>query len=155
MKKIDECTLAVQECFLFKDLPLNPSKSDVISLGTVAQRRASTGLGTVSIASSQLSFVDKIKSLLAHIDPDQLQQFDAQVNIVGRTCKLHICALRHICNSLPMDVAKTVTCSIAGFRLDYCNALLYGISDKNIQKLQRVLSNLARVVLKAAGQTPT
>ena len=54
-----------------------------------------------------------------------------------------------------MDVAKTVACSIAWSRLDYCNALLYGISDKNIQKLQRVQNNLARVALKAPRQTPT
>ena len=50
---------------------------------------------------------------------------------------------------------ETVACSIAGSRLDYCNALLYGISDKNIQKLQQVQNILSRVVLKAPRQAPT
>ena len=48
-----------------------------------------------------------------------------------------------------------VACSITGTSPDYCNAFLYGISDKNIQKLQRVQNNLAHVVLKAPRQPPT
>ena len=35
-------------------------------------------------------------------------------------------------------------------RLDYCNSLLYGTSKANIGRLQRVQSDLARVVLQAA-----
>ena len=38
-------------------------------------------------------------------------------------------------------------------RLDYCNSLLHNISKKNIQKLQRIQNNLARVVLKAPRLT--
>ena len=105
------------------------------------------------VAGSQLSFVDNIKSLGAYIDADP--SFDAQVNTVCKTCNYHIRALRHIWNNLPMNVSKTVACSIAGSRLDYCNALLYGISDRNIQKVQRVQNDLACFVLKAPRQTPT
>ena len=47
------------------------------------------------------------------------------------------------------DTAKSVACAIVGSRLDYCNSLLHNISKKNIQKLQRIQNNLARVVLKA------
>ena len=36
---------------------------------------------------------------------------------------------------------------IVGSRLDYCSSLLYGISAKNLQKLQRVQNNLARITL--------
>ena len=59
----------------------------------------------------------------------------------------HIRALRHVRKSLPDDVAKTVACSIVGSRIDYCNALLVGMSDSNFAKLQRVQNTLARVVL--------
>ena len=53
-----------------------------------------------------------------------------------------------------MGVAKTVSCSIAGSRLDYCTSLLYGISDMNIQILQRDQTNLGSVALKAPRQIP-
>jgi predicted Rossmann fold nucleotide-binding protein DprA/Smf involved in DNA uptake len=45
-------------------------------------------------------------------------------------------------------VAKTVACSIIGSRIDYCNALLAGMSESNFNKLQLVQNTLARVVLK-------
>ena len=46
-----------------------------------------------------------------------------------------------------------MACAIVGSRLDYCNSLLHNISMKNIQKLQRIQNNLARVVLKAQRLT--
>ena len=65
----------------------------------------------------------------------------------------HIRALRQIRNNLSTDTAKTVSCAIVGSRLDYCNLLLHNISKKNIQKLQRIQNNLARVVLQAPRLT--
>ena len=31
-----------------------------------------------------------------------------------------------------------IACSIIGSRIDYCNSLFYGITDRNLNKLQRV-----------------
>ena len=62
VKKIEECTLAVLEWFLLNDLLLNPSKSEMISLGTVTQRRASTDAVTVGFAGFQLSFGRRVSS---------------------------------------------------------------------------------------------
>ena len=45
------------------------------------------------------------------------------------------------------DTACTVASAIVGSRLDYCNALLVGISDANLDKLLRVQNTLARVIM--------
>ena len=44
------------------------------------------------------------------------------------------------------DTATTLACSIVASRLDYCNSVLYGVTDANIAKLQRVQNSLARAV---------
>jgi len=44
------------------------------------------------------------------------------------------------------DTAVTLACSIVASRLDYCNSVLYGVTDANIAKLQRVQNSLARTV---------
>ena len=44
------------------------------------------------------------------------------------------------------DTAQMIACSIIGSRLNYCNALLAGMSEQNLNKLQRVQNSLARVV---------
>ena len=43
MSLIENCTSAVQEWFLLNDLQLNPDKSEVLLLGSAAQRRVYTG----------------------------------------------------------------------------------------------------------------
>ena len=79
---------------------------------------------------------------------DRKLSFDAHVTNVCRLCYCHIRALRHVRESLPADVTRTVACSIIGSRLDYCNSLLAGTSKSNLMKLQRVQNTLARVIVR-------
>ena len=46
-------------------------------------------------------------------------------------------------------MAKTIATSIVGSRLDYCNSLLCGVSQANIDRLQSVQNVLTRVVAQA------
>ena len=72
--------------------------------------------------------------------------FDRHVNSLCKSCNFHIRALRHIRLTLTDDMAKAVATSMVSSRLDYCNSLLYGISNSNLDKLQRIQNSLARVV---------
>ena len=69
------------------------------------------------------------------------------------SCNYHIRALRHIRRHLPSDVANIVACSLVGSKLDYCNALLYGISQSNMTKLQRIQNTAARITMEAPRRT--
>jgi len=40
-----------------------------------------------------------------------------------------------------------IATAVVGSRLDYCNSLLHGVSETNLNKLQRVQNSLARIVL--------
>jgi len=55
---------------------------------------------------------------------------------VCKACYFHIYVLRHVRQSLPDDIARIVTCSIVGSRLDYCNSLFVCMTDCNLKKLQ-------------------
>ena len=59
-------------------------------------------------------------------------------------------SLRHIRHLLNKDAANMIARSMVFSRLDYCNAVLYGVSDHNMNRLQRVQNKFARVV----GTTP-
>jgi len=60
----------------------------------------------------------------------------------------HICALWHICHLLTHDVANTLTYSIVGACIYYCNSILHGALTSSITKLQRLQNSLALVVLQ-------
>ena len=72
--------------------------------------------------------------------------FNNHVASVAKSCYYHIRAFRHIRHMLTSDMAKTVASSLIGARLDYANAVLYGTSASNINRLQLVQNTVARVV---------
>jgi len=45
--------------------------------------------------------------------------------------------------------------AVVGSRLDYCNSLLYGVSETNLNKLQRVQNSLAHIILGLDTQSST
>jgi len=57
----------------------------------------------------------------------------------------------HIRRTVTDDIAKTIACSFVTSRLDYVNFALYGISAKNIHRLQWMQNTLARVVLGSSA----
>ena len=63
--------------------------------------------------------------------------------IICKACYFHIHELRHVRVTMSKDTAQMIACSIIGSRLDYCNALLAGMSEQNLNKLQRVQNSLA------------
>jgi len=62
-------------------------------------------------------------------------------------------ALRHIRSLVSDTVAQQIACNIVESRLDYCNSLLVNCSNRNLDNLQRVQDNLARVVCNSNRST--
>jgi len=68
------------------------------------------------------------------------------VNNACKAAHYHVRALRHVRKYVSEDIAKSIATSLVGARIDYCNAVFYGTSRYNVDKLQRVQNTLARVV---------
>ena len=90
-----------------------------------------------------MQFTDAVKLLAVMLD--STLSFDKHIIDVTRSCHCHIRAMRHIQPLLTLDATKAMVVSIVGSRLDYCNSvgLMYGMSQANIDKLQRVQNILA------------
>ena len=127
-------------------LQLNPIKSEVIQFTATRGRAKVDDVTSVVVSNAIIQLVSSTRS--RGVTLDRKLSFDDHVNNTCRSCYYHIRALRHIRESLPDEVAKTVACSVISSRLDYCNALLSGMSKSNFTKLQRVQNTLARVVLR-------
>ena len=61
----------------------------------------------------------------------------------------HRLDMRRIRRFLTPSVAKTIATSLIGSKLDYCNSVLFNVTEKEISKLQGVHNCLARVVIKS------
>jgi len=112
---------------------LNSDKSEVIYFGTRQRLGVSVLPESVSIAGSTIATTDKLKILGVTLDSSLT--FDQHVLNTVRNCNFHLRALRHIRSSLTPDVANMMACSVIGSRIDYCNSLLIGISEQNLDRL--------------------
>ena len=68
---------------------------------------------------------------------------------ISNTCKSSfymLYNLRHIRRYLSQQDTETLVHAFISSRLDYCNALLYGLPESQIAKLQRVQNACARLV---------
>jgi len=73
--------------------------------------------------------------------------FDNHTKSVSQSCFYHIRALRQIRGALDNSTDATVASAFVSARLDYVNSILYGISTKQITRLQCVQNALATVVV--------
>ena len=71
---------------------------------------------------------------------------DSHVCEIVKNCHFHLRALQYIRPSLTHEVTNTMACSVVAVRIDYCNSLLAVISEKNLDKLQRVQNQAAHIV---------
>jgi hypothetical protein len=150
ISNLENCLSTLHSWFCLNGLALNPDKSDAILFGTRQRAHCYTDVTTVNVAGAVISLADRVKIL--GVTLDSRLTMDDHVAAVCKAAMYHIRALRQIRPAITDDVAKTVACSIVGARLDYANSALYGVSQKNIHRLQRIQNILARVV---AGRSIT
>ena len=147
LSTIESCASDVSRWFVENALLLNPTKTEAVIFGTSQRLSQVNRPQGVRVAGADVQFADYVK--LLGVTLDSTLSFDKHVIEVTRSCHYHIRALRHIRPLLTLDTAKAMAVAIVGSRLDYCNSVLYGMSQANINRLQRVQNILARVVARA------
>ena len=113
---------------------LNPSKSEALVLGTSQRLKTLSTLRSVNISGTNVPLTTQIK--LLGVTLDQTLSFDSHITALSKSCFYHIRALRHIRPILSEDTANLIASSLVSSRLDYANACLFGISVKNLSRIQ-------------------
>ena len=78
--------------------------------------------------------------------------FDNQLKMVtqiNQTCKaafFHIFNIRRIRKFLSFETAQAMVNAFVTSRLDYCDSILFGLPNTELQKLQRVQNTAARLI---------
>ena len=146
------CEEAVYDWFGQNGLALNPAKTEAIIVGTSARLRQDASIDSVSLAGADIKIAESVKSLGVTIDCSL--NFNKHVDGICRSSGYHIRALRHIRRFIDCDSARSVACALVGARIDYCNSILHGTSQCNIDKLQRLQNSLARAVVGSGRTEP-
>ena len=125
-------------------LLLNPSKTEFLLIGTKQQRLKFSQLTTLSLGNDIIPVSSSTRNLGFIFDSDM--SFTDQINSLSKSCHFHIRDIRRIRHLLPRSAATALANSLVSSKLDYCNSLYNGISQANLNKIQRIQNTLARVV---------
>ena len=77
--------------------------------------------------------------------------FDSAMNLesyIAYVCKIYYINLRNIRNVLTDQSAAQLIHALISSRMDYCNSILYGMSDSVISYLQHIPNTVARILAK-------
>ena len=127
-------------------LKLNADKTEFIWLGT-RQQLAKITRQPLDVGGSPVTPVNKVRDLGVMVD-DELTM-TVHVNHVVRSCFYQLRQLRSVRRCLPFEAQRTLVHAFVASRLDYCNAILYGVAACHINRLQVVLNAAARLITGA------
>ena len=125
-------------------LLLNPSKTEFLLIGTKQQRLKFSDLTNLSLSNDIIPVSSSARNLGFIFDSDM--SFSDQIKSVSKSCHFHIRDIRRIRHLLPLSAVTALANSLVSSKLDYCNSLYSGISQANLNKLQRIQNSLARVI---------
>ena len=78
---------------------------------------------------------------------------DAHVSAVVKSCNFHLYQLSRVRHFITDEACKLAVHALVVSRLDFCNRLLVGTSEKNLEKLQKLQHWAAHLVCQASRGT--
>jgi len=91
---------------------------------------------SITVGDSKINKSPKVRNFGAIFDSNM--NMEDHINSVCRSCYAQLRQIGRIRKYLTIDASKQLVTSLVISRLDYCNALLYGVPHTLINKLQIV-----------------
>ena len=145
VSRIESCLKDIEAWMHTNMLKLNADKTEVMLFSSKHNSKdldtTSVNIGTASIASTSC-----MRNLGVMFDSSMTME--QQVNAVCRSGYTQLRKIGHIRRYLTDDAVKSLVNGLVTSRIDYCNALLYGIPNRLIEKLQCVQNTAARIITR-------
>ena len=143
IERLENCISDIQSWMVTNKLQLNSGKTELLVLASSYFSKHSSDF-QLQIDNDLISPSDSAKNLGVLLD----QHLNMETHVAG-ICKasyFHIRNIRSLKPILTHDALISVVHAFITSRLDYCNSLLLGVSDKLVQRLQRIQNIAARII---------
>lgn len=126
-------------------LQLNTNKTEAILIGTPHQTQSSP-ITSINVCGHNILLSPSVTNLGVKLDSHL--SFDNHIRRLSKVSFLHLKNIAKLRPSLSQPDAEKLIHAFISSRLDYCNALLIGISGRSLQKLQHIQNCAARVLTR-------
>ena len=144
---LQDCLLDVGDWMRSSKLKLNPDKTEVLLFGTKLPRKEFMKHFPAKLLHKKITPTDSARNLGVVFDGGL--NFRKHISSVCRSCYYHIRDLRRLRPCLTSEGSKTIATALVSSKLDYCNCLLYNVTNRELNRLQGVQNCLARVVTRS------
>ena len=142
---IESCIKDIKSWMTTNKLKLNDDKTEFLVI-TSKHNQSKYCTDSLQIATSMIKPTASARNL--GIVFDNILAMDNHIKNVCKSTYFHIRNLYEIRKILDQDTASLLVHALITSRLDNGNSLLYGITDKQINKLQRVQNAAARMLTR-------
>ena len=144
---LHDCLLDVGDWMRSSKLKLNSDKTEVLLFGTKLHRKEFLKHFPAKLLDQEITPTDSARNLEVVFDGGL--NFKKHIALVCRSCYYHIRDLRRLRRCLTSEVSKTIATALVSSKLDYCNGLLYNVTNRELNRFQGVQNCLARVVTRS------
>ena len=143
VEHMERCVAATHTWMKQKMLKLNESKTEVL---LISSKPVATMLPQVSfrIGDANVSASEVVRYIGVLLDKNLTM--DDYINNVCRSAQFHLFNIGRIRKYLSTSACESLIHAFISSRLDYSNAILYGLPKRQIMKLQRIQNAAARLL---------
>jgi len=128
----------------FDRLKLNPTKTELMRCVAAHQRQYADYVTPFVLDGVSIAPIKTVKLLGVYIDGDL--SMSTHVSRTVSTCFYQLRRIKAVRRSLPIEAAKTVINAFIMSRVDYCNGLLPGITQRQRDRMQSIFNASARLL---------
>ena len=143
--KIEHCISEIQSWMSSNRLKLNGDKTE---LTVFSGPRIGKQLPPVQLTIGEDQIIPQSSCRNLGSFFDEHMSMDVHVTSVCQSSFYHLSKIASIRPLLNQDTTEALIHAFVSTRLDFCNCLLFGITKKNLRKLQKVQNRAARICLK-------
>ena len=138
----EKCILGVRDWMCRNRLKLNDDKTEVMYVGNKKFKSEAV----LRSGETSIDIVDSVRNLGVFLDSNL--SMDHQIDNLVRTLSWQLKKIGSIRQFVSEEVTKKLVVSLVFSKLDYCNALLFGVPQNRLKRLQIVQNNAARLVFR-------
>jgi hypothetical protein len=141
---VHNCLNAVQELMTNLKLRMNSSKTEVILISSKPVAKQLPGITSFVVGDDPVSLADAVRYIGVFLDCHLTME--QHINSVCKACMIHLASIGRIRKMLSRKSCEHLIHALITTKLDYANAVLYGLPNNLLRKLQRVQNIAARIV---------
>ena len=143
---LQHCLFDVGHWMRSSKLKLNPDKTELLLFGTKLHRKKIMKHFPAKLLDQEIRPTDSARNIGVVFDGGL--NFRKHITLACRSCYYHIRDSRRLRRCLT-SVSKTIATALVSSKLDYCNGLLYNVTNRELNRLQRVQNCLTPVVTRS------